>query len=47
MAKMAELHAQQTDTEYLACHLCGDEVLVCDMLEECPGKHVRRAERLA
>jgi hypothetical protein len=44
MAKMASLHAEQEDIQF--CELCGDEVTVCDMLEECPGRWRRAAERL-
>lgn len=32
--------------EVIFCHICGDEEMVCDMLEECPGRYVRRAERM-
>ena len=44
MAKMASLHAEQEDIQF--CELCGDEVTVCDMLQECPGRWRRAAERL-
>lgn len=32
--------------ELIFCEVCGDEELVCDMLEECPGRYRRAAERL-
>jgi hypothetical protein len=42
MAKMAELHAQLTEIE--VCDLCETPVMVCDDLEECPGKFRRQAD---
>lgn len=50
MAKMASLHAELhsiPDEPFEFCTICGDEVMVCDMLEECPGRYRRAAERLS
>lgn len=46
MAKMASLHAELTtipDDAIETCEWCGDEILICEMLEECPGSHTRRS----
>lgn len=49
MGKMASLHADLhtiPDDALEYCEICGDEVMICDMLEECPGRYRRAAERL-
>lgn len=47
MAKMASLHAMREEPDVEFCNLCGEEVLICDTLDECPGRWHRRAEQLS
>lgn len=45
MAKMASLHAEQSEPDWESCELCSEEIMICDMLEECPGKYQRQIDR--
>lgn len=46
MAKMAELDAQRSEPDVEFCELCGDDVITCDMLDECPGRWHRKVEAM-
>lgn len=47
---MASLHADLhsiPEEPFIYCDFCGEDVVVCDMLDECNGRWRRAAEKLS
>lgn len=44
MAKMAQLDIDRQEAPL--CELCGEDVITCDMLDECPGRWHRKVEAM-